>query len=780
MAQQLREWIEDQSTRLNNPDINLLIDLYISSPSDQEIRDLTFGLLGDNTPIQTFVNDLNQRRQRAGISPLAPTKPQQLQQSSTKDTSNNNSGLVGNPQVAALPTNSNSMASYAQPTVLSYDTLKRQQQQQQSSLQPNQLDPKSSFASKATQQTDNNNKTQQPSNDPNAHNQQKHAQSLNSGVFFTQDDVGVLDVAHLMHKDIKEQNKIAKNQESLLNPHAANQELFPTLGGKGNVNAKGSANNDDNNCDDFAAQLGLGVTNRFHVQDKRKKNATNNNTKASALDDVKPQLAAPTLQQQQQQQTNPYDDIITYSSHNSTRPQCNCMARKHKFYGNCHDCGRIICQYEGEGDCFYCGSYIINFEANRELIALYNRIHQQGEKDGKNKSNKKGTSAKDTKTKIQVTHETRQSLHSNPNDQKQNEIELLEMMTNHHKEFITQLNVNGNGIVCIPNEIFFEKMEQWAQNAQGYQFRVNKSRSQQQQQRDANTSTATTGGGVDSRVSSIEIRSSSAYGGQTVNSAVSEEDRAALGLKKALEFRNTLIQREKEKAKRTKVIDEQADYYDFESNIWLSQNEKAKQQKIAEKVEDLLEQRGEMRTLSIEIDEKTGKVKQNFIKEDLSMKGLGSVGRGNEDIVKKAAQIIDKQEARHDLLHGQGDGNVVSVEHHGKAYSQRELAKRKEFFQIRTRRINLDEQRREQEQKDSQKATDEINPLTKQANDSKKKLDIPTSHLSGRALLVFQTLTETLKPEVVKGGDDDFDQKLLQQEKQLMSTTWTNGFIVVA
>jgi hypothetical protein len=781
MASSLRDWIEEQSTRLKKPDINLLIDLFISSPSDQETSELAYGILGDSPQIKTFVQELCVRRQRVGISPStsSPTPPVQ---NKAKDNANaqfvGNTGLVGkttmkidknaqnNTQPATLtpPIIQPNLSSYAQPTVLSHS--QPQQPTPPVTKSKSKINPNISFASQVSQTANNNPNANQTSSDPAAMKQ--HSASLNSGVFFTEDDVGILDIAQLRHKEVQDQSKANKDANAeefgILEPKSS----FPNLGSKSKKDKDGKKDDKSNDKNDksekIAEQLGTHFTGRFQVQEKKRKPVKKDTTIDESSDPLPPNPQGDNNNNNNNNNNDDNDDsyhnITFFTSRGATRPICECMARRHRFYGNCHDCGRIICLFEGEGDCFHCGSYVINFDANREIVNLYNRAHQNDDKK-KQKNDKKNVT--------QVTHHTRKALHANPNNSVQNDLELIETLVDSNDKYIQELNTKGDGIICIPNEIFFEKMQKYAQTARGYYYRTGKkpdlflqTLSQKSQNSDAPHVV----------VSSIDIKADSAYGSNTANTNLSHEERVAVGLKKALAFRDTLLQREKEKEKRTKVIDEQNDYYDFENNIWLDKEEKAIKTQIRDEVHDLIEKTNELRTLTIDIDEKTGKIKQNFTKTDLSLQGIGSVGAGAQGIVDKATKTVEKRLAKEDREHGEVENDdSVTVLSTGKTYSRREMAQRKEVLM---RRIDVEKARREHDAKlaEEKAAKEAEEKATSNTQNSRKKKSTPSTaqesslpldsrHLSGRALLVFNTLKETLKPEQKPGQENPKDDEFL-------------------
>ena len=42
----------------------------------------------------------------------------------------------------------------------------------------------------------------------------------------------------------------------------------------------------------------------------------------------------------------------------ATRKICYCQASSHPLVNNCANCGKIVCELEGEGPCLFCGAWI--------------------------------------------------------------------------------------------------------------------------------------------------------------------------------------------------------------------------------------------------------------------------------------------------------------------------------------------------------------------------------------------------------------------------------------
>uniref|UniRef100_A0A095B1L7 Activating signal cointegrator 1 n=1 Tax=Schistosoma haematobium TaxID=6185 RepID=A0A095B1L7_SCHHA len=49
------------------------------------------------------------------------------------------------------------------------------------------------------------------------------------------------------------------------------------------------------------------------------------------------------------------------------RHPCQCLATKHQLVNNCLNCGRIVCAQEGSGPCYYCGSLVCTIDEEYQL-----------------------------------------------------------------------------------------------------------------------------------------------------------------------------------------------------------------------------------------------------------------------------------------------------------------------------------------------------------------------------------------------------------------------------
>lgn len=54
------------------------------------------------------------------------------------------------------------------------------------------------------------------------------------------------------------------------------------------------------------------------------------------------------------------------------RQLCYCQCTKHPLVNNCVNCGKIVCEQEGEGPCLFCGTWVDRDAAYdvRELVGL--------------------------------------------------------------------------------------------------------------------------------------------------------------------------------------------------------------------------------------------------------------------------------------------------------------------------------------------------------------------------------------------------------------------------
>ena len=57
----------------------------------------------------------------------------------------------------------------------------------------------------------------------------------------------------------------------------------------------------------------------------------------------------------QRQTAHPQKD---FSKVRPDRRVCYCQCTKHRLVNNCINCGKVICEAEGEGPCLFCGSWV--------------------------------------------------------------------------------------------------------------------------------------------------------------------------------------------------------------------------------------------------------------------------------------------------------------------------------------------------------------------------------------------------------------------------------------
>ena len=49
---------------------------------------------------------------------------------------------------------------------------------------------------------------------------------------------------------------------------------------------------------------------------------------------------------------------LTKIKPSANRIICYCQATKHGLVNNCINCGKIVCEQEGEGPCLFCGAWV--------------------------------------------------------------------------------------------------------------------------------------------------------------------------------------------------------------------------------------------------------------------------------------------------------------------------------------------------------------------------------------------------------------------------------------
>lgn len=71
------------------------------------------------------------------------------------------------------------------------------------------------------------------------------------------------------------------------------------------------------------------------------------------------QLKSQTDKQQREKTKNKFiRPPRDFSKVNPKRVQCYCQCTKHRLVNNCTNCGKIICELEGEGPCLFCGAWV--------------------------------------------------------------------------------------------------------------------------------------------------------------------------------------------------------------------------------------------------------------------------------------------------------------------------------------------------------------------------------------------------------------------------------------
>lgn len=68
------------------------------------------------------------------------------------------------------------------------------------------------------------------------------------------------------------------------------------------------------------------------------------------------------------------------SKFGAPRSACHCQATQHALVNNCINCGKIVCEFEGEGPCLFCGSWVdretmydVGDDFNQYEVALNHR-----------------------------------------------------------------------------------------------------------------------------------------------------------------------------------------------------------------------------------------------------------------------------------------------------------------------------------------------------------------------------------------------------------------------
>ncbi len=70
--------------------------------------------------------------------------------------------------------------------------------------------------------------------------------------------------------------------------------------------------------------------------------------------------------------TRPIKDVSKFLV--SGRQMCYCQATRHTLVNNCVQCGKVVCEQEGEGPCLFCGQWVDReavYEVGEEAAEAY-------------------------------------------------------------------------------------------------------------------------------------------------------------------------------------------------------------------------------------------------------------------------------------------------------------------------------------------------------------------------------------------------------------------------
>nr|CDS27322.1 activating signal cointegrator 1 [Hymenolepis microstoma] len=59
------------------------------------------------------------------------------------------------------------------------------------------------------------------------------------------------------------------------------------------------------------------------------------------------------------------------------RHPCQCLAVRHCLVANCTNCGRIVCEQEGQGTCYFCGNLVLSAEDRKNAEANTNAARKR-------------------------------------------------------------------------------------------------------------------------------------------------------------------------------------------------------------------------------------------------------------------------------------------------------------------------------------------------------------------------------------------------------------------
>ncbi|KAH7816764.1 putative ASC1, nuclear receptor coactivator [Monocercomonoides exilis] len=222
------------------------------------------------------------------------------------------------------------------------------------------------------------------------------------------------------------------------------------------------------------------------------------------------------------------------------RTICECQARRHPLVNNCLNCGRVVCAQEGPGPCLFCHHNVTPTSDYAESVKAWKlqqsahqlitsqRSHASSEEKGKgeNKTNKKGA-------KGGVDKEKKDKDEGKDKPKLVGEVNLETWLEEQQKRRTARIG----------DESYAEQKDaDWADDGRGGQIQTLSEEEKERQKK-------------------------------------IKED-----LNSALKFRDRLLEYDSTHNERSKVIDDQADYFEYEHNIWAPKAERMKVKKTVDEI----------------------------------------------------------------------------------------------------------------------------------------------------------------------------------------------------
>jgi hypothetical protein len=312
------------------------------------------------------------------------------------------------------------------------------------------------------------------------------------------------------------------------------------------------------------------------------------------------------------------------------RQLCGCAATEHDLYANCTACGRILCVLEGEGACPFCESFVtVDYTLpNEEFAAVITdtaqeafegRMRRNGARSGAQRSADRAA-AKAAKAPARAPAGRRRAV-------------------GEEEEEGPETTAYGD------DEPAFLDCRAFPASEAAFSPTTAADRSAPK-------------AGSSSSLTNTAAASAAAAAASGALPEDPEHARRAAGLAAARAHRDKLLHRAAVQGHRPHVIDEQADFYDFEGNAWLSEAEREVQRRRAEEAEDIIARRQRERTMDIDLFSGAATVAR-----DEAMQfgfAAGGAGRAHAEV---AAEVERRERRRAEAETGdrEGAGNVTDA-----------------------------------------------------------------------------------------------------------------------